>query len=123
LERQLVDQNGGFPEAELELAFGGESTDVICVFGIDMGADVCELWWVAEVFEGRIPAGFVAIADDSGGNRFLLDVADDDAGLVLGPRGGGVCASADRSNARGIRKGARGCDLSGLTSIWCRRRP
>jgi hypothetical protein len=79
LERQLVDQNGGIPDAEVELAFGSGSTDVMRVFGIDMEADVCELWWIAETYEGRIPAGFVAIADDSGGNLFLLNVADHDA--------------------------------------------
>ncbi|SRR6266508_6508526 len=78
LERQLIDQNGGIPEADVELVFGRESTDVMRVFGIDMPSEACELSWIAETYAGRIPAGYLAIADDSGGNLFLLNVTSED---------------------------------------------
>jgi hypothetical protein len=36
---------------------------------------------IAQTYAGRIPTGFVAIADDSGGNLFLLEVGSHDGGV------------------------------------------
>jgi len=73
LRRQLLDQNGGAPKADIgvELADGDE-TDLFDVFGLKMRHMSSELAWVVETCAGRIPEGLTPFAGDSGGNLFLV---------------------------------------------------
>ena len=73
LRRQLLDQNGGAPSADLSVALpDGDQTDLFCFFGLLMRDVSSELAWVVETYAGRIPEGFVPFANDSGGNLFLI---------------------------------------------------
>jgi hypothetical protein len=73
LERQLLDQNGGAPSADTSVPLtDGAETDLFCLFGLTMRHEASELALVAETYAGRVPAGLVPFANDSGGNLFLV---------------------------------------------------
>jgi hypothetical protein len=73
LKHQLLDQNGGAPSADTSVPLpGGDETDLFCFFGLTMRHEASELAWVVETYAGRVPAGLVPFANDSGGNLFLV---------------------------------------------------
>jgi hypothetical protein len=74
LRRQLLDQNGGAPRADVSVALpDGDETELLSVFGLMMRNVSSELAWVVETYSGRVPDGLVPFADDAGGNLFLVD--------------------------------------------------
>src|SRR5438552_2438609 len=77
LRRQLLDQNGGAPSAEIAIRLpDGSETDLFGLFGLMMRDVSSELAWCVETYAERIPDGLIPFASDSGGNLFL--VGDDD---------------------------------------------
>jgi hypothetical protein len=73
LRRQLLDQNGGAPTAEVRVDLpGGDETELLGLFGIRMRNLSAELAWNAETFTGRVPDGMIPFANDAGGNLFLV---------------------------------------------------
>jgi SMI1 / KNR4 family (SUKH-1) len=73
LRRQLLDQNGGAPTAEVLVALpDGDETELLGLFGIGMHDVSAELAWNAQTMSGRVPEGLIPFADDAGGNLFLV---------------------------------------------------
>ncbi len=73
LRTQLLNQNGGAPSQDLEIAIGGEDTEFSSFFGVDMPDPSNELATNADRLRGRIPNGMCAFADDAAGNVFLIE--------------------------------------------------
>lgn len=77
LRRQLLDQNGGAPSADIFVPLpDGDETDLFCLFGLMMRDASSELARVVEIYAGRVPVGLVPFANDSGGNLFLVGSDD-----------------------------------------------
>jgi hypothetical protein len=75
LRRQLLDQNGGAPREEALVSIQDNEDELMSFFGIGMPDRSSELAWVAKTFQARLPVGFLAFADDPGGNLFLIETA------------------------------------------------
>jgi len=77
LRRQLLDQNGGAPRADISVALPGrDESELLSLFGLMMRDVSSELAWVVETYSGRVPDGLVPFADDAAGNLFLVGADD-----------------------------------------------
>lgn len=73
LRLQLLDQNGGAPADDVVVSVGGREEELQSFFGVGMDDPASEVAWIAGTFEGRLPAGLLAFADDPAGNLFVVD--------------------------------------------------
>jgi hypothetical protein len=78
LTRQLVEQNGGAPVAEVWIDVADRQEEVMSFFGIQMTEVSSELSWIAQTYHGRLPARVVAFADDPAGNLFVVETGNTD---------------------------------------------
>ncbi len=81
----LLEHNGGKPGADtidFEDERGPSSSDVNYLFGVHRGEYYASLPKRMEMFRGRIPAGFLPIGDDSGGNLWVLELEGPGRGRV-----------------------------------------
>jgi hypothetical protein len=79
----LLTHNGGRPENNLiDLPGLDDTTGVNDFYGLQPGDDY-DLRRELEVYDGRIPPGALPIAEDPGGNLFLLSLANGSKGAVF----------------------------------------
>lgn len=77
----LSKQNGGRPELRPFNVPGWGSSVVNTFYGVGIGG-IYDLEMVREAFEGVIPEGVFAIADDPGGNQLCIGVEGEKRGKV-----------------------------------------
>lgn len=75
----LIEHNGGSPSPATNPT---PETDVQWIYGIHNGEYWASLKWHIKTLSGRIPANTLPIANDSGGNIFLLSLHPDSYGEV-----------------------------------------
>jgi hypothetical protein len=76
----LLEHNGGTPiPATNKLP----ETDVNYIFGIQDEASWASLEWYIQTFKERIPANYLPIAKDSGGNLFLMSLIPANYGAIF----------------------------------------
>jgi cell wall assembly regulator SMI1 len=75
----LLEHNGGRPEPNelLEL-----STDVQWLYGMVEEPAWASFFHALDTYEGRIPAWYIPIGTDSGGNIFILSLFEENKGVV-----------------------------------------
>jgi cell wall assembly regulator SMI1 len=80
----LLAHNGGRPEPDaIQIpSWDFRTTDVKVFFGLDDEVECCDLLWHPDWLEGCLENHLLPIADDSGGNNFVLVLADEDYGQV-----------------------------------------
>ena len=79
----LLRHNGGRPDDNsIDLPDLDDSTVVNDFFGLLPGDDY-DIRGELEMYDGRIPPGALPIAEDPGGNLFLLSLAGDTKGAVF----------------------------------------
>jgi cell wall assembly regulator SMI1 len=80
----LLVHNGGQPHPNgIDIpGWGLHSTDVKLFFGLDDEFECNDLLWHPDWLEGCLENHLLPIADDSGGNNFVLVLADEDYGQV-----------------------------------------
>jgi cell wall assembly regulator SMI1 len=81
----LLHNNGGTPELDtVDVPNApGSPTDVQVFFGISRDVESSNLDWNRQTFRDRIPAGFLPVATDSGGNLFCLALANNNAAKIF----------------------------------------
>jgi hypothetical protein len=77
----LLKNNGGRPRDNIADVPDFDEVAVNNFFGLRPG-EMYDLRREAAVYEGRIPPDTIPIADDPGGNLFLLSLAEDSKGAV-----------------------------------------
>lgn len=75
----LLQHNGGRPEANV-LADAG--TDVQWLFGMVEEPAWASLFHALDTYEGRIPAWYMPIGTDSGGNLFIMSLYEENKGVI-----------------------------------------
>ncbi|WP_289055996.1 SMI1/KNR4 family protein [Carboxylicivirga marina] len=75
----LIENNGGCPKPSTNKI---PETDVQCIYGIHEGDYWANLIEHIDMFKERIPSNTIPIANDSGGNLFLLSLRQDSKGEV-----------------------------------------
>ena len=83
--RFLLQSNGGVPTPDVIDVEGlpGSPTDVQVFFGIGRSVESSCLDWNLATLAGRLEAGLLPIACDSGGNVFCLSLRQPELGSVL----------------------------------------
>jgi len=75
----LLEHNGGAP---VPSANRTPETIVQWIYGIHQGEDWASLEWHIEILDKRIPSKTLPIANDAGGNKFLLSLRPDTYGEI-----------------------------------------
>jgi hypothetical protein len=75
----LLEYNGGRPEPNELLE---PSTDVQWLFGMVEEPAWASLFHALDTYEGRIPAWYIPIGTDSGGNIFIMSLFEENKGVV-----------------------------------------
>ena len=75
----LLQHNGGRPENNV-LADAG--TDVQWLFGMVEEPAWASLFHALDAYEGRIPAWYIPIGTDSGGNLFIMSLYEENKGVI-----------------------------------------
>jgi hypothetical protein len=81
----LLENNGGSPSPEIIdfIQHGDKQSDIVNnLYGIHNGEYWASLDWHIKMLEDRVPAGFLPIGDDPGGNFYLIGVAGEHSGKV-----------------------------------------
>jgi hypothetical protein len=72
----LIENNGGDPFGYIEPIM---QTDIQWIYGLHRGEYWASLYYIAEeLLEGQIPNKLLPIANDSGGNFFVLSMREED---------------------------------------------
>lgn len=81
----LLQHNGGLPSPDIvDIPGLRESpTDIQIFFGIGARTQACDVIWNFQMYLGRIPADWIPIACDSGGNLFCISAGSTDFGQVF----------------------------------------
>lgn len=80
--RFLTEHNGGIPEPnKFNIAIDTDKDHVTLFFGLSPGDDY-DLIENQRTCRNQIPAGFLCIAEDPGGNQIVLDCSAENAGAV-----------------------------------------
>lgn len=75
----LLDQNGGLP---ISNTISSINTDVNWLYGMVEEPAWASLFHALDIYEGRIPAWYIPIGNDSGGNVYIMSLFDDNKGVV-----------------------------------------
>ena len=75
----LLQHSGGRPEANV-LADAG--TDVQWLFGLVEEPAWASLFHALDTYEGRIPAWYLPIGTDSGGNLYIMSLYEENKGVI-----------------------------------------
>lgn len=75
----LLKHNGGRPEPN---GLQEPSTDVQWLFGMVEEPAWASLFHALDTYEGRIPAWYMPIGTDSGGNLFIMSLYEENKGVV-----------------------------------------
>ncbi len=75
----LLEHNGGRPEPNI---LSEPATDVQWLFGMIEEPAWASLFNALDVYEGRIPAWYMPIGIDSGGNLFIMSLFEENKGII-----------------------------------------
>lgn len=75
----LLEHNGGRPDPNV---LSGPDTDVQWLYGMVEEPAWASLFHALDTYEGRIPAWYMPIGMDSGGNLFVMSLYEENKGVV-----------------------------------------
>ena len=73
LKVQLLDQNGGAPEADVIVSVAGREEELFSFFGVGMKDEGTEIAGVAKTLDGRLPPRTTSVRGRSGRNLFVVE--------------------------------------------------
>lgn len=75
----LFDHNGGIPSPNIE---PNAKSDVRFIYGMVKEPYYASIFQAIDTFKNRIPSWYIPIANDSGGNLYLMSLFKDNHGLI-----------------------------------------
>lgn len=75
----LIEHNGGRPHPCISPI---AKSDVQWIYGMVYEPNYASLFWHIEIFQKRIPNWYFPIANDSGGNLYLMSLSHENFGLI-----------------------------------------
>lgn len=79
----LLEYNGGYAEPNIFKISDEQGESALnTLYGLDISEDYDELSSVYETLDGIIPANFISVGDDAGGNQICLGLDGTDRGKI-----------------------------------------
>lgn len=75
----LIKHNGGVPQPNIEPTV---KSDIQWIYGMVEGPYYASLFQHLDMFEGRLPSWYIPIANDSGGNLYIMSLYPENHGLI-----------------------------------------
>ena len=76
----LIEHNGGRPYPYISPV---ANSDVQWIYGMVYEPNYASLFWHIEIFQKRIPSWYFPIANDSGGNLYLMSLYYENLGIIV----------------------------------------